>query len=250
LTTTPPAIVVDFPLRGEWVAAHTPAERAPSHGTDQLGQRFAYDFLRIDRGRRGWKFYRTPVFRSLLTGVALEDCYGWSAPILAPFSGVVTTAQDGEPERNPVHIVRDLALVIKNAFTFNPNGGATALRAVLGKHVIVRKDHEEVYAFFAHARCGSVRVAAGQRVTTGQELAQVGHSGNSTAPHLHFHLMDAPDILHAGGLPCCFREYEALHDGTWTRVQNGLPGKREFVRCGAETVVSAGRSRSVVVEHD
>ncbi len=42
-------ITVDFPLRGEWVAGTTPAERIPSHGTDALGQRYAYDFLRIEK---------------------------------------------------------------------------------------------------------------------------------------------------------------------------------------------------------
>jgi murein DD-endopeptidase MepM/ murein hydrolase activator NlpD len=163
-------------------------------------------------------------------GAALEDCYGWSAPIIAPFDGTVITAEDGQPERNPVHIARDLALVIKNAFTFNPSAGAAALRTIVGNHVILRKSGEEVYAFLAHARCGSVEVSPGQRVRTGQLLAQVGHSGNSTAPHLHFHLMDGPDLLTARGLPCCFKEYEALVNGVWTRVQDGQPGKREFVR--------------------
>ena len=214
-----PAIAVDFPLRGEWVAGNTPAERVPSHGTDQLGQRYAYDFLRIDRASRGWKFYRTPVLRSMLLGAALEDCYGWSAPMFAPFSGVVITAEDGVPERNPVHMVRDLAIVIKNGLTFSPARGSAALRPVLGNHLILRKDGTDVYAFFAHARTGSIRVAAGQRVHVGQELAQVGHSGNSTAPHLHFHLMDGPDILKANGLPCCFREYEALRDAAGENAQ-------------------------------
>ena len=40
-------------------------------------------------------------------------------------------------------------------------------------------------------------VAPGERVVAGQRLAQVGHSGNSTAPHLHFQLMDGPDYLTA-----------------------------------------------------
>jgi len=90
-----------------------------------------------------------------------------------------------------------------------------------------------VYAFFAHARIGSIRVTAGKQVHVGQELAQVGHSGNSTAPHLHFHLMDEPNLLQAKGLPCCFREYEAQRDGVWTRAAHGMPGKREFIRCEA-----------------
>jgi hypothetical protein len=37
----PEPVIVDFPPRGEWVAAHAPAERIPSHGSDRLGQRFA-----------------------------------------------------------------------------------------------------------------------------------------------------------------------------------------------------------------
>jgi hypothetical protein len=41
------AVIVDFPLRGErWVAENTPGDRIPSHGTDMLGQRFAYDLLK------------------------------------------------------------------------------------------------------------------------------------------------------------------------------------------------------------
>jgi len=225
-----PAIAVDFPLRGEWVAGNTPAERVPSHDTDQLGQRYAYDFLRIDRSTKGWKFYRTPVLRSLILGAALEDCYGWSEPVFAPFSGVVINAEDGVRERNPVHMVRDIALVIKNGLTFNPAKGEAALRSVVGNHLILRKEDSEVYAFFAHARIGSIRVTAGQQVHVGKELAQIGHSGNSTAPHLHFHLMDGPNLLQAKGLPCRFREYEALRDGVWTQIANGMPGKREFIR--------------------
>lgn len=42
------AIVVGFPLRGEWRAATTPARMIPSHGTDMLAQRYAYDLLRVD----------------------------------------------------------------------------------------------------------------------------------------------------------------------------------------------------------
>jgi murein DD-endopeptidase MepM/ murein hydrolase activator NlpD len=227
---SPPPIAVDFPLRGEWTAANTPAERVPSHGTDQLGQRYAYDFIRIDRARRGWKFHRAPALRSLFMGAPLEDCYGWSAPIFAPFAGTVTAAQDGEPERNPVHLARDLALVVKNAFTFNPAAGAAALQSILGNHIVLRMDSHEVYAFLAHARCGSIRVAVGQQVVAGEPLAQVGHSGNSTAPHLHFQLMDGPNVLTAQGMPCAFKHYEALRGGVWTRVRDGLPGRREFVR--------------------
>ncbi len=45
---------------------------------------------------------------------------------------------------------------------------------------------KESFALIAHARCNSIKVSKGDLVSEGQELAQVGHSGNSTAPHLHF----------------------------------------------------------------
>jgi hypothetical protein len=42
------ARIVELPLRGEWVAVHSPGSRIPSHGTDMLGQRFAFDLIRFD----------------------------------------------------------------------------------------------------------------------------------------------------------------------------------------------------------
>lgn len=48
-------VIVDFPLRGEWVAPNTPARRVPSHGTDLTGERYAYDFFRTDE-RKGKYF--------------------------------------------------------------------------------------------------------------------------------------------------------------------------------------------------
>jgi len=224
-------VVVDFPLRGEWVAGHTPAERIPSHGSDQLGQRFAYDFLRIEREKKGWKFFRASGTAYALIGVRLEDCHGWGAPIFAPFDGSVISANDGWPERRRLHFLTDMAVVIKNALFFDPRKGD--LRPVLGNHIILKMKGSEIYAFFAHARRDSVRVHAGDEVVCGQHLADVGHSGNSTAPHLHFHLMDRPNILEAQGVPCSFREYQVLDDGTWKAVTDGIPAKREFVRYGA-----------------
>lgn len=222
-------ITVEFPLRGEWEAEHTPAERVPSHGTDQVAQTYAYDFVRIEMGKIGLKFFRGSMLRYFLVGVTLDECYGWSAPIHAPFSGTVAAAKDGLRERRRLHLLRDLAVVLKNALMFDPRRNKD-IRLVLGNHIILKMSGREIYALFAHCRTQSVRVQEGEEVTLGQQLAEVGHSGNSTAPHLHFHLMDKPNILEAKGLPCSFREYEALHDGVWTKVHAGLPGKRELVR--------------------
>jgi len=211
------------------VAYHTPAECVPSHGVDQLGQRYAYDFLRIDREQEGWKFCRDSMWLYHAVGAPLDSCYGWGEPIHAPFGGTVAAAHDGWAERDPVHFLRDMGVVLKNALTFDPEN-ADALRSVLGNYVVLESAEKGVYALIAHARTGSIRVRQGDVVEAGRHVADVGHSGNSTAPHLHFQLMDGPDLVTARGLPCSFNEYEALRDGSWLRVNAGMPGKREFVR--------------------
>lgn len=221
--------LVEFPLRGEWTAFHTPAERVPSHGTDQLGQRYAFDFVKIDRADPGWKFYGTSAWRYNVFGTALADCYAWGEAICAPFSGRVTDAKDGWPERQRLHFVRDLAVVLKNGLTFDASRPG-ALQTVLGNYVVLKMHGTHVHALLAHARTGSVRVRAGDEVTAGAHVADVGHSGNSTAPHLHFQLMNGPDVRDAAGVPCAFHRYEALREGRWSAVLSGIPGKREFVR--------------------
>jgi hypothetical protein len=237
LTAEPERVIVDFPLRGEWVAGSTPAEKIPSHGSNRLGQRFAYDFVRIEREGEDWKFFRPSLTAYVLFGIRLEDCYGWGEPIHAPFDGTIVTAKDGWAERKRLHLLTDFALVLKNTLFFDPEK-AKDLRSVLGNHVTLKMKDEEIYAFFAHARCGSVQVHEGDQVTVGQHLADVGHSGNSTAPHLHFHLMDRANIIEAQGVPCGFREYLALDGDVWKVVTEGIPGKREFIRYGEPSAVS------------
>ena len=222
-------ILVEFPLRGEWTAFHTPAAMVPSHGTDQLGQRYAFDFVKIDRADPGWKFYGTSAWRYNVLGTPLADCYAWGEAICAPFSGRVTVAQDDWPERTYLHFVRDFAVVLKNSLTFDASRPG-ALQAVLGNYVVLQMHGTDVHALMAHAKTGSVRVREGDEVAAGAHLADVGHSGNSTAPHLHFQLMNGPDVRAAAGVACAFHRYEALREGRWSAVAAGIPGRREFVR--------------------
>ena len=88
----------------------------------------------------------------------------------------------------------------------------------------------EVFAGFAHLVPGSVAVVAGQRVASGDLLGRVGHTGNSTAPHLHFQLMDSADLMTAKAIPCAFRGYEVEQDGARVPVAHGIPGRRERIR--------------------
>lgn len=216
-------VVVDFPLRGEWVAFNSPGDRIPSHGTDMLGQRFAFDFVRVDR-RRGWHVHPAGGLRANLLGYPVREAYAWGAPVHMPFDGEIVDAQDGFPERDRVVPIREVALAIKNAITFNPS----KLRSVLGNYVIARSG--DVFAGFAHFVPGSVSVAPGQSVHSGDLIGRVGHTGNSTAPHLHFQLMDSPDVMTAKGLPCAFRELQVEANGRWETQHDVVPRRRDRIR--------------------
>jgi hypothetical protein len=218
-------VVVEFPLRGEWVAANTPAHRIPSHGTDMLGQRYAFDFVRIDK-RKGLHLHPAGTVRSYVFGGRTRDCYGWGQPVYAAFDGEVVAAVDRVPEREWLHILRELALVVKNAVTFDP--AKRGLDPVVGNHVIMRRDG--VFGAFAHLAPGSVAVRDRQAVRAGDPIGRVGHTGNSTAPHLHFQLMDDADPLMANGISCAFTEYLEQRNGRWQRVERGIPRRHERIR--------------------
>ncbi len=219
------AVVIDFPLRGErWVAVNSPADRIPSHGTDMLGQRYAFDFVRVDE-RPGINAHPAGRWRGLLLGGRTREAYAWNAPVHAPFAGDVVAAVDGMGERGWLHPVRELAHALINAVTFTPS----KLPRILGNHVIVRSD-AGWYGAFVHFAPGSVAVTPGQRVQAGDLLGRVGHTGNSTMPHLHVQLMDSDDALQAKGVPCAFRAYDVLRGGAWIPVLDGVPGKTDRIR--------------------
>lgn len=69
-----------------------------------------------------------------------------------------------------------------------------------GNYAIV-KIGESKYAFYAHMKKGSIKVKIGDTLTRGQEIGLVGNAGNSSGPHLHFHVCDNASPLFANGVP-------------------------------------------------
>jgi hypothetical protein len=111
------AVVVEFPLRGErWVAVTTPGDRIPSHRVNMLGERYAYDLLKVDE-RKGVHYHPAGSLRGLLIGGRTQECYAWGAPIHSPFDGEIVRAVDGVAERSWIQPVREAAPVLKNALT-------------------------------------------------------------------------------------------------------------------------------------
>jgi murein DD-endopeptidase MepM/ murein hydrolase activator NlpD len=119
-----------------------------------------------------------------------EDWFGYGAEVTAAAAGTVVAVRDGlaeeTPNMPPVHV--------DEAADFG------------GNHVMV-EIAPGVWAFYAHLQPGSVAVAVGDEVAVGDPIGLLGNSGNSTAPHLHFGLLDAPDALTADSVPMVFDHY-------------------------------------------
>lgn len=205
---------------------NSPGTKVPSHGTHQFAQTYAFDLLQVDWTQKNVKFYNKSTLDYILGRVHLNDCYCYGKPIYSPISGRVVEALDGHPERNPVQPLHDISVAFKNAWFFDPQKNSN--QEVAGNYVIIQGDG--VWTFLGHMKKDSVKVENGDEIGSGDLIGKVGHSGNSTAPHLHFQLMDGPDPITAKGIPCSFKEYEWYHNNNWIKVENGIPKNKDRIR--------------------
>jgi hypothetical protein len=217
-------------LRGEWTALNTPAHRVPSHGTDYLGQRYAFDFVQVEHDM-GIP-YRNGLARHLFWFQPADAFLCWGQSVLSVFDGRVAAVGEGWPDRMRIN----LFLALAGASVRSPSPRGHDIRPLAGNYVIVEGD--KASAFYAHLQVGSVAVGSGDEVRAGDLLGSVGNSGNSTMPHLHFHLMDRPHIQAARGVPCMFRNLERFENGAWLSAGNAVPRRNELIRWAS----SAGRS--------
>lgn len=220
-------IIMAFPLRGEWLAPNTPGTKIPSHGTNQLGTRYAYDFIQVDWERKGLPAYRVSVTEYLLHGVPLNEYYCWGQDIYAPCDGVVVVTEDGYKEKERTKLLSDMSNAYKNAHYFDSK--KDDVQSVAGNYIIIQYS-ENVYAALCHLQTNSIQVSVGQHIKKGDIVGRIGHSGNSFAPHLHFQLMDNIDISIANGLPCAFEQYEVFRDGKWIVIVNGIPTNKDRIK--------------------
>jgi hypothetical protein len=96
-----------------------------------------------------------------------------------------------------------------------------------GNTVIIDHANGE-FSVYSHMKAGSVTVRPGQQVSTGEVIGQCGSSGTGANPHLHFQLMDGPDMDTAKGLPIVFHDYFA----PFTYVGRGTPKRGDLILPG------------------
>ncbi|HZA21424.1 MAG TPA: M23 family metallopeptidase, partial [Dehalococcoidia bacterium] len=110
------------------------------------------------------------------------------------------------------------------------------------------------YALYAHFQPGSIRVKEGDRVKQGDVLALVGSSGNSLAPHLHFHVMDGPLSLASNGVPYIVDSFTVTGRSAGTEAFNEAEQKGTRLEITpvdpVETVTNAMPLDQFVVDFD
>jgi hypothetical protein len=212
VTVTAEAAFIGPPLRGgPWLTANGPAPDVghrrgliPIDGVPSIAQRFAIDFVKV--GDDNLTF----------TGDRLknESYHAYGNDAIAVADGTVVAVKDGIPENVPGPTSRAVPIT---------------LETVGGNHVIIDLDGGR-YAFYAHLKPGSLQVRLGERVRRGQVVGLVGNSGNSTEPHLHFHISDGISPLGSEGLPYGLDSFELA--GRCRSVGGGCERAAPTVRRG------------------
>ena len=224
------SIVVKAPLHGEYIAATSPGDKVPSHGTHEWGMTYAYDFIQVRKNKNdALTWHNKSLSEYFLARVKLSDTFGWGKPIYSPIDGLVRDVFNSVKERNRLHILSDVGYAIYNEIFFSYKRGQ--IHKLGGNYLII--EGKSCCAFIAHAKTGSIKPKVGDTVVAGELIGEVGHSGNSSAPHLHMQLMDRVDLKSAKGLPCCFERYEVLRNGVWEPIRNSIPTRSEIIRFSA-----------------
>ncbi|MBX5436674.1 MAG: M23 family metallopeptidase [Alicyclobacillaceae bacterium] len=187
------SVQLSFPLRhGSYMVVQGGSTSSVNYHRRHPLQTYAMDVVKVNRwGRRCRGLFPSQVERYFIYG----------DPVYSPCAGQVVHAEGNikdPPAPHTDHV--------------NP----------AGNHVVIQSDGCRVV--LAHPRCGSVRVAPGDRVLPGQIVGEVGNSGNSTEPHLHVHAeVYRDDLKRYVGVPIRFNgrffvRNSVVHAGTTDRI--------------------------------
>lgn len=160
-----------LPFKEEWTVFWGGDTRALNYHVAVKFQQNAFDIVINNNG----KSYKTD-------GKTNEDYYSFGKEIIAPCDGEVVFAVDGIKDNVP---------------------GVANTMFVLGNSILLKTKNDE-YILLAHFKQNSLKVKQGDRIKQGKLLGLSGNSGNSSEPHLHFHIQNQEDFNKAVGIKCYF----------------------------------------------
>jgi hypothetical protein len=188
---------LSLPFKGKWLVFWGGDTKQLNHHHEVPAQKFAFDLIGIGENgetRRG-------------EGTKNEDYFCFGHEILAPADGVVVEAIDGVRDNMP---------------------GSMNPYCLVGNCVVIQHRTNE-FSVLAHFQCGSVAVKAGEQVQRGQLLGKCGNSGNSSEPHLHYHLQHSPIFQDALGIKVFFENVAVIKDHQTKTKINYSPLKDDIL---------------------
>ncbi|WP_395646100.1 M23 family metallopeptidase [Terricaulis sp.] len=179
-----------FPLHGRWWNAAGSSFHTHHRWTPM--EEFAFDLIRL----------RPDLTTHRRDGTRFGDYLAYGEPVFAAAPGRVALVISGEQEdasvmqRPDETIETYFARLQQEQMTRLARGAA----GIGGNQIMIDHGNGE-FSFYGHLQPGSVLVRVGDQVMRGQRIAAVGSSGNSTEPHLHFHVCNSADPLMCRGIP-------------------------------------------------
>ncbi|WP_338765614.1 DUF3887 domain-containing protein [Bernardetia sp. ABR2-2B] len=161
-----------LPFKEEWTVFWGGDTKELNYHVDNEAQKYAFDIIIKDEKGSSHK----------TDGSTNEDYYAFGKELIAPCDAEVVLVVDGikdniPGEMNPIYVP--------------------------GNTVVLKTANNE-YLFFAHFKQHSIVVKQGQKIKQGELLGLCGNSGNSSEPHLHFHIQNDEDINKSTGAKCYF----------------------------------------------
>lgn len=200
-------IVLAPPVRGEnWMAANGPASYVDHRkavfevvGKIYVAQRYAIDWVKY--GPNGFFFEAD--------GMKNSEHFAYDQNIYAVADGIVVDAKDNIPDNTP------------------PEAPTPTFARLAGNYIMLQMDNG-YYAFYAHLIPGSLQVKIGDEVKKGDVIAKLGNTGNSTGPHLHFHVCDGIDKIFSEGVPYVIDNfvYEGYDSDYFVKHDGGIPWQK------------------------
>lgn len=161
-----------LPFKDEWTVIWGGDTKEQNYHVQNEAQKNAFDI--VITNEQGFSFKTK--------GLSNDDYYAFGKELIAPCDGEVVLVVDGVKDNVP---------------------GTTNPVYVPGNTVIIKTANNE-YLFFAHFKQHSIAVKEGQQIKQGELLGLCGNSGNSSEPHLHFHIQNVEDMNTATGVKCFF----------------------------------------------
>jgi len=191
-----------FPLQGAWFNAAGASFHTAHRWTPM--EEFAFDLLRVDANGASYEG----------DGTRFTDYFAYGAPVFAAADGRVAyvVADQGEDPAAMQQPGETIEVYFERLLQDQFGRIAKGAPGVGGNQVIIDHGNGE-FSFYGHLQPDSVSVKLGDPVERGARIGAVGSSGNSTEPHLHFHVCNSADPLMCAGIPVQWdRPFATLRD--------------------------------------